>query len=298
MEKFRGECENFNLRLSPDIKIRGSDAVTQRRMAVGADPSQSPDPSEVLSEGEQTIAALADFLAELSINKQKIGIIFDDPVNSMDHLHKDKIAERLVKEALARQVIIFTHDIIFVNSLAKEAEKFAGKGIGFKGCTISIDPSDKTPGYVDHSIFPCDHHEKTADIKAENYLNEAKGLTGTEQMEKLKIGIGALRTGYENFIQKHIFGDVVTRWRENIRATALTKLYWDKNTNKDVANRYDALSRWIEGHSHSLEYQGKSLDCNELEQEIKSYRNIVNLYKRDRQGYIDKLSNDKKKIFS
>ena len=56
------------------------------------------------------------------------------------------------------------------------------------------------------------------------------------------MGIGSLRTGYENFIQKQIFSDIVARWRENIRATTLPKLYWDEDTNRQVAARYEQLS--------------------------------------------------------
>ena len=59
---------------------------------------------------------------------------------------------------------------------------------------------------MDRSIFPYEHYDKTADKKAENYLNQAKELSGYEQMEKLKMGVDALRTGYENFIQKQLFG--------------------------------------------------------------------------------------------
>lgn len=68
----------------------------------------------ILSEGEHRCVALAAFLAELSTVDTSAGIIFDDPVSSLDHTHRDRVAKRLATESLSRQVVIFTHDIAFL----------------------------------------------------------------------------------------------------------------------------------------------------------------------------------------
>ena len=69
---------------------------------------------QVLSEGEHRCVALAVFLAELSTTDSKSGIVFDDPVSSLDHLHREQIAARLAKEGRNRQIIVFTHDLPFL----------------------------------------------------------------------------------------------------------------------------------------------------------------------------------------
>lgn len=69
---------------------------------------------EVLSEGEHRCVALAAFLAELATADSKSAIVFDDPVSSLDHMHREAVAKRLVEEALSRQIIVFTHDIAFL----------------------------------------------------------------------------------------------------------------------------------------------------------------------------------------
>lgn len=69
---------------------------------------------KVLSEGEHRCVALAAFLAELATIDTASAIVFDDPVSSLDHVHRDKVAERLANESLNRQVIVFTHDIAFL----------------------------------------------------------------------------------------------------------------------------------------------------------------------------------------
>jgi wobble nucleotide-excising tRNase len=55
------------------------------------------------------------------LDNKNCGIIFDDPVTSLDHERKDKIAERLTKEANQRQVLILTHDMVFMSQLVKYA---------------------------------------------------------------------------------------------------------------------------------------------------------------------------------
>lgn len=69
---------------------------------------------KVLSEGEHRCVALAAFLAELSTIEAQSAIVFDDPVSSLDHLHRDKVAARLAEAGGTRQVIVFTHDMAFL----------------------------------------------------------------------------------------------------------------------------------------------------------------------------------------
>ncbi len=83
---------------------------------------QSRSPRDLLSEGEQRAVALASFLAEVGLSDSTGGIIFDDPVSSLDHRRRERVAARLVGEAARRQVIVFTHDIYFLCILAEEAE--------------------------------------------------------------------------------------------------------------------------------------------------------------------------------
>jgi energy-coupling factor transporter ATP-binding protein EcfA2 len=68
----------------------------------------------VLSEGEYRCVALAAFLAELATSDSRSAIVFDDPVSSLDHMHRANVAKRLAEEAVQRQTIVFTHDIAFL----------------------------------------------------------------------------------------------------------------------------------------------------------------------------------------
>lgn len=46
----------------------------------------------VPSEGEQTAFGLAGFFTEAVVDQSKSALIFDDPVTSLDHVRRDKVA--------------------------------------------------------------------------------------------------------------------------------------------------------------------------------------------------------------
>ncbi|WP_409268487.1 ParB family protein [Pseudomonas sp. KCJK9044] len=83
-------------------------------------------PSAILSEGEQRAIAIASFLAEIKLGKGRGGIVLDDPVSSLDHCRRWEVAERLARESLNRQVIVFTHDIYFLCILEQKLEELGG----------------------------------------------------------------------------------------------------------------------------------------------------------------------------
>jgi hypothetical protein len=82
---------------------------------------------KVVSEGEQRCLSIAAFFAELSTADDPSGIVFDDPVSSLDYKWRDGVAQRLVEEAKVRQVIVFTHDVVFLHLLKQFSEQ---QGVG------------------------------------------------------------------------------------------------------------------------------------------------------------------------
>ena len=92
----------------------------------------------VLSEGEQTCVALAAFLTELATASHRSALVFDDPISSLDHRWRRKVAERLVEEADHRQIIVFTHDLVFLNDVKDHAES---RGKSLKLVTLSRSPA-------------------------------------------------------------------------------------------------------------------------------------------------------------
>lgn len=270
-ERFLENCTKLGLDKPLEFKIVGTDGATNRRLSLNTAGGGDAAPSEVLSEGEQTAVALADFLTEVALDDKQVGIIFDDPVNSMDHLRKEQIARRLVEESKTRQVIVFTHDVIFGHYLSTEAEKLA-HGYQFKGNTVSR-RHDGAIGCINEVIFPDGHYEKNAVKKAKELLDDAKKLSGEQQKDKLTKACSLLRTGYEYFIQRKLFNDVVGRWRENLKYT-LKELYVDEKIVARLDERLAFLSRYIDAHSHSPDYQQVPLSLELVSKEIDAYHEI------------------------
>jgi energy-coupling factor transporter ATP-binding protein EcfA2 len=76
----------------------------------------------VLSEGEQTALGLAGFFTEAHFDATRSSLVFDDPISSLDHFRRSKVAERLADLGTSRQVIVFTHDVTFAGELRKHSE--------------------------------------------------------------------------------------------------------------------------------------------------------------------------------
>ena len=70
---------------------------------------------KIVSEGEQRCISIAAFFAELSTADDPSAIVFDDPVSSLDFQWRSAVARRLVEESKRRQVIVFTHDVVFLS---------------------------------------------------------------------------------------------------------------------------------------------------------------------------------------
>jgi hypothetical protein len=85
---------------------------------------------EVLSEGEHRCVALAGLLAEMTTDSRSC-IVFDDPVSSLDHMHREAVAKRLAAEATGLQIIVFTYNISFLFLLNEEC-RAAGARIAFR----------------------------------------------------------------------------------------------------------------------------------------------------------------------
>jgi len=284
-EGFRTNCEQLGLAVPLDFKIRGADGETDRQLEFGTAGGADAQPSEVLSEGEQTVVALADFLTEIALNEKSIGVIFDDPVSSMDHVRKEAIAKRLVQEAQNRQAIVFTHDILFSHHLANEAKK-VGAGFSFVGRTVARNHAGAI-GCIDQIIFPHSHYEGEATNRAKKFLEKAKMVTADNQKDLLEKGCGCLRTAYEDFIQEKLFADVVRRWRENIQFT-LKNVYIDEAIVPQIDEHMAILSRYIDAHSHSDQYHENPLTINLLESEIQAYETIIKKYKDAKKIWEDK----------
>lgn len=121
--QFAREVASFEIAgLAVELRQQNSvQGVPRFKVALTRKPTASV--GQVLSEGEHRCVALAAFMAELATTENKSGIVFDDPVSSLDHMHREVVAKRLIAEAANRQVIVFTHDLAFLFELDRAAKE-------------------------------------------------------------------------------------------------------------------------------------------------------------------------------
>jgi energy-coupling factor transporter ATP-binding protein EcfA2 len=106
-EALNAELRSLNVHeLHIVMKPESPGGRTQYKLALQLPGGRAP--TAVLSEGEQRAIAIATFLAEVRLGRGRGGIVFDDPVSSLDHRRRWEVAQRLAIEATNRQVIVFT----------------------------------------------------------------------------------------------------------------------------------------------------------------------------------------------
>lgn len=175
---------------------------------------------DILSEGEQRAIAIGSFLAEVNIGGGTGGIIFDDPVSSLDHERRERVARRLVHEAIKRQVIIFTHDLYFLCILMDEA-----KQSGVNCLPQSLWQKQKEFGIPDFNI-PFGGMETKARIGAlRNNQQEITKLyrngDKTKYQEETINAYRQLRNTWERAVEEVLFRNVVLRFRKGVSTQRL-----------------------------------------------------------------------------
>lgn len=241
-ETLAKECEALDCRVSIEMRTQGRQGKTIRSLSV-----KDRSPEEILSEGEQRAVALADFLTEVGLNDDNIGIILDDPVTSLDHYRKERIAVRLVAAASTRQVIIFTHDLVFFAKLGDAADK-ADAAITTHWMQCS---DDGKPGVVSANDAPTTTAQYKKTNFAEATLAKAKVAIGSEQESLVRQGANQLRRTVEEIVPQYLFKEVVRRWNERIMVTALKNINWDNALADEIVGVFEACSAIMEGHSHT-----------------------------------------------
>ena len=187
---------------------------------------QSRNPGDILSEGEQRAIAIGSFLAEVGLSDGKGGIVFDDPVSSLDHRRRERVAKRLAAEAAQRQVIVFTHDIYFLCVLAEEAET-AGVPI----TTQSLTRRAEGFGIADPEL-PFEGKsasKRIAALKAQHQFIAKLRKDGEEQ-EHRKQTVTAyfhLRMTWERAVEEALLRRVVIRFRKGIETQRLAEVVVD-----------------------------------------------------------------------
>jgi len=230
---------------------------------------------EILSEGEQRAIAIGSFLAELRLAAHKGGIVFDDPVSSLDHCWRKKVAYRLVEEAKKRQVIVFTHETAFLGELRDVIEQQ-----GVNHLIHHLEWMSGSPGYVveglpwEHQSYKerLDEHEKMQRALAKNwptYPNE-------EERARMRHEYSLLRATIERAVQDVIFCGVIRRYENYVRVTNLKNVVELTEAECTEIVRLDkACSDVVDAHDPPSAKNAPVPDAQQLGKDIAALKAVI-----------------------
>jgi hypothetical protein len=178
---------------------------------------------DIASGGEHRCVALAAFLAELATATHKSALVFDDPVSSLDHVWRESVAHRLVSEAKDRQVIVFTHDLVFLLLLLEQAEK-ANVAVTQAHLTRSPEGSgvcNEGPPWLAMKVNSRIGALKVMWQQAEQ-LHRTEGPVVYEALARDLYG--RLRETWERAIEEVLLNGAVVRFRRGIETQRLNKI--------------------------------------------------------------------------
>ena len=237
---------------------------------------------EILSEGEQRAISLGSFFAELSLGNHSCGIVFDDPVSSLDHWRRRDVARRLVAEAKNRQVVVFTHDTSFLGQLCDEIE---AEGIQ---CSMSfLEWRGGSPGCVNDGL-PWDHQGYKARINA---LEQAQSklakawptYPGEKETAEMRHEYDRLRATLERVIQDVVFNGVVKRYRDWIRVDSLEDVVgFDRAEYEAIEKLHKRSSDVVTAHDPSSAKAAAVPTATDLGNDISALKTIVETIKNRR----------------
>lgn len=271
-ERLKEELDTLKLSHIPiDLSDRsaGADSVIE----VGLTAQQRVgNNSDVLSEGEQRALALSCFLAELIEVGAEHGIIIDDPVSSLDHSRMEAVAKRLVAEASAgRQVIIFTHNVMFHYMMENEARR---AGVTCHSEWMSSQGGTRF-GIVNESGKP--NQRKKAKTRI-GELNEAKSKLFKDDYDPghqafrdpLTALYTMMRETWERIVEEILFNGAIQRFRPEVMTQRLEQAFFDPK--EDYPAIFEGMKRCshYSGHDRAVDLSPELPDRADINADLKA----------------------------
>lgn len=248
-ERFAEELKvsNVNLRLIP------KKGETLRKKSVS---SKEYKVSQIMSEGEQKAVAMAEFATDLTMRKDFNTVLFDDPVTSLDYKRSEIIANLIYQLSLDRQVVVFTHNIMFYYYLYNASPK---KKNDENNKFFKVDEIDKlNKGFVSETFSGRLENLKeiVSKLKVQEQTINSKACFGDELEEALKKAYADIRTWCELIVEEGFFKSVIRRYEPNIMFTKVNSIKGDFVEELiPVSELFDKACRWMAGHSQPTETQ-------------------------------------------
>lgn len=269
-DRFSRESDRLGLeRVKLDDKGGGKGKLRHKPALLGATLA-TKTVRDILSEGEQTALGLAGLLTEVNFDISESTLILDDPITSLDHDRREKVAKQVASLASKRQVIVFTHDLTFLGDLVRAANE---EGIALLERSIIKDRADRTPGHIleTHPWKAKDAKKRIGDLRERlaKLKKELSSLSSDEADQRIQLWAGHLSETLERIIRNDIVGKVVDRGTTEVRPR-MVKLLAQITPEDDTEfqSMYSQVSKWAPRHDKSEEANFITPTIDEMENEL------------------------------
>ena len=237
----------------------------------------------VLSEGEQRALAIACFLADPHVRAGNGALIIDDPVTSLDYGRMRRVAARLASEAATgRQVIVFTHNLLFYRELQRACAD-RDPQVGSVYCLIR--QTAEGFGLVtvgDRPWIAKKVKERRTVLSAQlSAIPDDLPSDGDEMRLLAKQFYTDLRETWERAVEEVVLGGVVERFGSDVKTQSLKMVEVGDN---DYRTTFFAMKRASERSGHD-QAQARQIDLATKRQMTADLNELV-----------DFVSNHEKKI--
>lgn len=247
----------------------------------------------VLSEGEQRALSIACFLAESHVAGRKSAIIFDDPVTSLDHKRLRRVAERLVREASGRQIVIFTHNMLFYQEVLRSCTD-QDPQIPVLPCVVRQHSADRF-GLITNNDKPWVAKKvKEREHDLEQRLHAIPDILAPDSEELRRAAIlfyAELRETWERAVEEILLNAVIERFGTDVRTQSLKGV---EVTDEDYRVVFKGMKRASEysGHDRAA---GRQLDPPTKDQ-MRSDLDELRAFRTARHRRRNELQEERKKL--
>ncbi|WP_217549327.1 restriction endonuclease [Pantoea sp. GbtcB22] len=275
-QRFAGELDKLGgkrLRVRPRENKKGKGETTFDIELIDAVHSVSP--SQILSEGESRVVALAAFLADMTGEQYVAPFVFDDPISSLDQDYEERVIKRLIELAESRQVIIFTHRLSLVSLVEDEIRKRKSGGLG-KPITSDVLTLHSFAGRVGIQApgnIRNQPPKKALNMLLNDSLPRVKRAHANADIGNFDIEIKSICSNFrimvERCVEVILLSEVVLRFRRSVmtgnKLTSLTHI-----NNSDCLYIEDLMSRYsVFEHSQPDELPDSLPDMEIIEKDLR-----------------------------
>ena len=183
----------------------------------------------------------------MQLDNTKAPIVFDDPVNSLDHRIIDEVVKRLIELSKQRQVVVFTHSILLLHSFIQQSELDHHKQAGISFLFHRVKENFGVTGILD----------EVAEVNSYSYYTKKLNAVlqirpdGQDEAKLAAEGYGHLRSAIEIAVEDDLFRRTIKRYKKGVAFPSLLRVDGGKiDAHKGRLNDiYEKCCVSIDGHS-------------------------------------------------